>query len=264
MYNEKLVAVIKVNGKVLRELGGTVSLPFGSEYSILVKNLNSVRAQVKVSVDGKDATEGTRLVIMPNSSIDLERYIRNGNLQAGNRFKFIERSPEVEAHRGIGEDDGLIRVEAWKELDRPFVPVPHYYDDPLDPYYPWRPHPWRKRFGGGIGGSSTERPSASGMHLNSVRSFSDSCDVQVKSLNANDAGITVPGSESGQQFHKVSNFDVEPQSIVIVLRLRGAVGDELVSRPITVDFKPVCDTCGLTGAATSQYCSRCGAWLKLV
>ena len=99
VFQDKIVTAIKVGGKVLRENGDTVTLPFGGEYSILVKNLNSVRTQVTISVDGTDAAG--KLVIGPNSSMELERFIRNGNLATGNRFKFIERTAEVEAHRGI-------------------------------------------------------------------------------------------------------------------------------------------------------------------
>ena len=80
MYHQKLVACVKVDGKILRESGDSVSIPFGSEYSILLKNLNTVRVQVKVSIDGTEATEGTWLVIQPNSSVELERFIRNGNM----------------------------------------------------------------------------------------------------------------------------------------------------------------------------------------
>ena len=38
MYLQKLAVAVKVNGKVLREVGDTVYIPFGSEYSILIKN----------------------------------------------------------------------------------------------------------------------------------------------------------------------------------------------------------------------------------
>lgn len=67
MYSDKLVACIKVNGRILRENKGNVLLPFGCEYSILVKNLDSVRQQVNISVDGKMA--GDNLIIAPNSSL---------------------------------------------------------------------------------------------------------------------------------------------------------------------------------------------------
>ena len=132
MYHQKLVACVKVDGKILRESGDSVSIPFGSEYSILLKNLNTVRVQVKVSIDGTEATEGTWLVIQPNSSVELERFIRNGNMNRGNRFKFIERTGKSEKHRGIGSDDGLIRIEYQTEKVQPIVNIPivcyNYFD----------------------------------------------------------------------------------------------------------------------------------------
>lgn len=189
MYKENLVACIKVNGQILRESGSSVSLPFGCEYSILVKNLNSVRAQVSVSVDGKDAVG--RIVIAPNSSVELERFVQNGNLEAGNRFKFIERTADIEKHRGIGSDDGLIRVEGWRERVEKFVdiptPIPHYYPVYPPPYGwpPYRPHIWppyrphitwdTNTTGSGVSGSATGgnfvgnvSSSLGGQHTNST------------------------------------------------------------------------------------------------
>src|SRR3990167_3218745 len=143
-YLEKLVVCIKANSQVLRESDGVVTLPFGSEYSILIKNLDSVRIKVKISVDSADATDGASLIVEPNSSFELERFIRNGNLIAGNRFKFIERTPDIEAHRGIQVDDGVIRVEAWSEIRRPVVhePIVHYY--PKYSHPPRYPYPWTR------------------------------------------------------------------------------------------------------------------------
>ena len=123
MYNQKLVASIKVKGKILREFKDTVYIPFGSEYSILLKNLNTVRAVVNVFIDGENAVPGG-LVIDPGRSVDLERWIKNGNLTEGNRFKFIERTAAVEeGPRGIKEEDGLIRVEYQFEIPRPIINI---------------------------------------------------------------------------------------------------------------------------------------------
>ena len=110
MYESKLAAAIKVNGKVLREFKDTVHIPFGSEYTILLKNLNTTRAVVNVFIDGDDTVPGG-LVIDPGREIDLERWVKNGNLTEGNRFKFIERTAAVEQHRGVKLEDGLVRVE---------------------------------------------------------------------------------------------------------------------------------------------------------
>lgn len=284
MYQDKLVAAIKVNGRILRENGDTVALPFGCEYSILIKNLNSVRAQVSVSVDGKDATEGTRLVIAANSSMVLERFIRNGNLNAGNKFKFIERTAEIEGHRGVGEDDGLVRVEGWREHVQKFqdVPIPRYYDDwyPAPrPYYPPRPH-WPYRGPTWSSNSmnatmGTRRPGATQAKGAStgLRSFTANIGASASagpshmtmdSAFNSDAGITVAGSQSSQQFHHTSGFPLESGSTVLILRLRGTVDGEPIIAPVTVAAKAICNTCGKSNKATSQFCDQCGTALTLI
>lgn len=157
MFNNKLVVAIKNKGKVLRERKGdgamNVFLPFGSEYSVYLKNLNTVRALVKIEIDGESATGTHELVVQPNSSIDLERFIKNGNLSEGNRFKFIERTAKIENHRGIGGEDGLIRVEFqfekpvinWTDIYEEKKKQKDYWDGYNEgrrdrPYYPWAPY----------------------------------------------------------------------------------------------------------------------------
>lgn len=110
MYNNKLVASIRTNGNILREFKDTVYIPFGSEYSILLKNLNTVRALINIYIDGDNIVPGG-LVLNAGQEIDLQRAIRNGNLSEGNKFKFIERTSNIEDHRGVKLEDGLIRVE---------------------------------------------------------------------------------------------------------------------------------------------------------
>jgi hypothetical protein len=111
MYSNKFAAAVKVGGKILREFDDTVYVPFGSEYSLYFKNLNNVRAGVSVSIDGKDILDGTELIVSPNGTLDLERSILNSNLSLGNKLKFIERTSAIENHRGVGGEDGLIRIE---------------------------------------------------------------------------------------------------------------------------------------------------------
>ena len=149
VYSHQFVAAVKVNGSILREAAGKVAVPFGSEYAVYLKNLASVRAMARVEIDGTDATEGTWLVLAPNSSMDLERFIRNGNLQSGNRFKFIKRTPKIEEARGIKGEDGLVRIEyKFEKLPDPEVHTHHYhhhhdypYYYPYYPYWPWWSYP---------------------------------------------------------------------------------------------------------------------------
>lgn len=166
-YKQNFVACIKVNGKILRENGDLVNIPFGSEYTIYLKNLHAVRAMVKISVDGTDATEGTWLIIPANGVLELERFIRNGCRDRGNRFKFIERTAGIEEHRGIGAEDGLIRIEykLEKVVEKKTViteHIHHHHSAPYsDPYLnPFRPH-WMSNslIGSSNSQSSPFRPS---------------------------------------------------------------------------------------------------------
>lgn len=314
MYQQKLVACVKVDGKILRESGDSVSVPFGSEYSIFLKNLNTVRVQVKVSIDGTDATEGSWLVIPPNSSIELERFIKNANMNRGNRFKFIERTGKIEKHRGIGSDDGLVRIEYQTEKVAPaaiHVPVVYdYYGWPSWWPYTYRPSWWgtphfyngvqylcqnapvNQTFGmnecdnytftsnsGSPDGVQTANFVSSTMNVNSTPSSFKSASTRsvhamgmlrgaklTKSaeLADNDAGITVGGSESNQQFHSTAGFPVHPTSEVLVIKLRGAVGGQKVVKAVTVKTKPTCTTCGKKNRPTVKFCAECGTSLSLL
>ena len=301
MYKSSFVASLKVGGKILRENQGVVSLPFGSEYDILLKNLNNRRAMVKVAVDGQDATEGTRLILPANGSLTLERFIKNGNLKAGNKFRFIERTSQIEEHRGIKEDDGLVRVEFWAEkevIDAPVVRK-HYYDQyhPVrrycwdspwyDPYYPTYPIIWCNSSlsggqsnsisgaSGGIQSSCNNVQSAQGGNLGQaqnspgsgiLRSMSASTQgFDMSEASANDAGITVAGSRSDQEFQSSYGFATESNSHVIVLQLKGVnVNNQPVAVPVTVDQKLVCDTCGRSTKGFHQYCPNCGTNLHTI
>ena len=136
MYQSKLVASLKANGKILREFKDTVYIPFGSEYSFLIKNLNTTRALVNIFIDGEDVIEGG-LVLSAGQEVDLERYVKNGNLSAGNKFKFIERTAAIEnGPRGAKLEDGLVRIEFQYEKPRPVINVNQIFGNNGMPYYP--------------------------------------------------------------------------------------------------------------------------------
>lgn len=274
VHHNKLVAAIKVGGHVLRESkDNTVFLPFGAEYSVLIKNLDSRRIKFKLSIDGKDATDGTWLVVHPNSSLELERFVRAGNLNGGNRFKFIERTPAIEAHRGVQLEDGLLRIEWFTERAVVEVPrlnqtFPEWWWDwppPAPPEWPRYPRPRRPFMGGlyksaerrSLHSDQSETPRAS---MSSGPSGSSGFE---RVVNFSDEGITVPGSESHQQFYQVPNFETESTSDVLVIKLRGQIGAQPVAAPVTVDYKPDCPTCGTRNKATSKYCTQCGTALTL-
>lgn len=264
MYSNKLAVAIKSAQKeVLREFEDTVYIPFGEEYSIFVKNLNSVRASVNVSVDGEDVADGKSFVVDANDHIDIQRFIKNGNLSEGNRLKFIERTGSVERHRGIGVEDGLIRVEF--KFERVIVPSwklnnQHTYYGSIDD--------------GLIGGnnSGNMRGLSRGVDIgtggaNTEQYTCDSFTTVKCSANvapANEAGVTVAGSISDQQFNEISSFPLEVESHVIVLKLLGQTESNKVVEPVTVKAKPKCTTCGRVNKATAKFCANCGTSLTIV
>lgn len=138
MYADKFVVAIKANGKILKETKDLVHLPFGSEFSVLVKNLNSRRAKFTLNIDGTDVLDGEEIIVGANSEVEMKRFIRNGNMDEGNAFKFIERTAKIEeGPRGIKMDDGVVRVQFWfeKQVDTVVTTTHHHKDVWWDDYY---------------------------------------------------------------------------------------------------------------------------------
>lgn len=254
MYLEKFVAVVKTDGKVLREIDGAVRVPFGSEFSIQLKNMNTMRALVTVEIDGVNATENIQLVIPPNDTLELERFIKNGNLTAGNKFKFIERTEKIEnGPRGIKAEDGLIRIEFEFEKDPTLLTYQHAGRF-------WKSTPLIGTTIYGAGGIAEVKTSGT-MYTNAGITLGASGvagNSAVSSLQ-NDVGITVPGAVSTQTFNKVYGIQGSGKKYVIVLRLLGSAGK--IEKPVTVKTKVECPTCGTKNRSTSKFCSECGTGL---
>lgn len=275
MYNSKLAIAVKTNGKVVKEVGENVYLPFGSEYSVLVKNLNTKRAIVNITIDGTPICKGG-IVVDANQSVDLERFVKDN--ESGNRFKFIERTEGIEKNRGVGIEDGLIRVEF--QFEKKQYPVLHYVGQPFTDCM-HRPDEWRTKtttgnhpgHGNNInsgmdrkGGQSdilrSRRIQSSGMQTQSMNTDTM---FTSQSMSTNDAGITVPGSISNQKFETVSSFPVEAEKHVMILNIRGVTE---YNKPVKVATpsrqKPKCVTCGRVNKASAKFCTECGTSLIVI
>ena len=299
MYSNKLVASLKANGKILREFKDTVYCPFGAEYSILLKNLNTVRAVVNVYIDGENQTPGG-LVLNAHQEVDLQRSIKNGNLTEGNCFKFIERTGAVENHRGVKLEDGIVRIEYQFEMPRMSISIADSF---------WKDESWKKNIGGnpytsggyygdlnnttyGTTGAMSGSINVNGMLRTADYSSGETMRAQASSATAeymatnnikaqstdfhdgmatmdsyvpqNDAGITVPGSKSTQKFQTAYVGALDPQKYSIVLKILGETPDnEPVRKPITTKHKPKCVTCGKQNKANAKFCSECGTALEI-
>ncbi len=242
MYESKLAAAIKVSGKVLREFKDTVYVPFGSEYSILLKNLHTTRAVVNVFIDGDDMVPGG-IVLNAGQEVDLERSVKNGNLNEGNKFKFIERTGSVERHRGAKLEDGLVRIEFQFEQ-------------------PARPITWNTTQIGGIYPQGGILRGVNDVHYGVTCSTATYDATSVNSAHGllNDVGITVPGSHSTQKFSTAYVGALESAKHSMVFRL---LGGEAVKQAVTVKHKPKCQTCGKQNKATAKFCTECGTALEI-
>ena len=242
VYKKQFVAAIKVAGKTLHEDGSQVKLPFKSEYSIYLKNQRNVNVMINIEIDGQHITPNG-LVLAANSTSNLERFI-----ESNRKFLFIERTSDIEAHRGAFSGDSKVVIKYSFEKPRADT---FKLDQHIHHYYPQRvywtqpqPQPQYPNtiiYSKDVSVDNTSLISTSNLH-NSTGNIQ--CDV----------GITVEGSESNQTFDKVSSFDVEDTEYEIVFDL---VGSEVV----TTKTKKVCPSCGKKVKAKVKYCPDDGTYL---
>jgi len=283
MYQDKLVAVIRCNGEILREIDDVVTLPFGSEYNILMKNLDSRKVQVGITIDGRDILDNKKLVIDGGKEAELEGYM--DGFSAKHKFKFIQKTKEIANHRGDKVDDGIIRVEFQYEKKvvsqriRAENICSHHYDDPIVMYNN-TPKPDffnqersicgdTKAFRSSDGIGSTEFSNNSSMGMSKKLDSKMSRRTKFKGFMDNptpqpleDEGITVKGSQCNQQFREVWMNELEEASSVIIIKLRGYTGKQkIVRKPITVKTKIQCETCGRSWRSWIKFCPNCGTSL---
>lgn len=276
VHNQKLVAAIKCKGKTLRENGEEVYLPFGSEYSILLKNLNTTKALVDVHVDGQKVITG--LIIHPEQETELERFFE-GSMDSGHRLKFIEKTKDISQFRGDFIEDGLVRIEYRfeKNAPGPFIEEPgiHYR-------WPWE-DTWSRRTKIGSGepwwmnsdentsgnvrgflGSTTKGPffgSSDGPAFQSSE-MNMSFNSQQASYSENEQGITTQGDYSNQSFKYGSIGTLESNSYSIVIQLKGETPSQKeVEKPLTTREKIQCSVCGKKWRSNHKFCGNCGTCL---
>lgn len=256
-YKDHFVTEIKSDGKILRVKDDIVYLPFGAEYSLLLKNLNTRRASVNIEIDGQDVLDNLSLIIGPNQTSELMGFLRG--TVATNKFKFIQKTKQIQEHRGDKIEDGLVRVEFAFEKDIPqpyiqnVIKEVHHYNPPFNFTY----------YGGQSDWTYVDNQSSGGRGIAPKNIQSFNCSVDNLGVSpAQDEGITVKGTEINQNFIYSSMGELE-SSKVIVIKLCGLVGHGVrVSEPITVQTKLTCSICGTKSKSSSKYCSNCGTYLE--
>jgi hypothetical protein len=255
MYKQNFVAVIKCNGQILREQGGEVYLPFGAEYSILLKNKDARKALVRIEVDGENVLNGHKLIMQGNESQEIKGFMRD--LKKTNRFKFINKTREIQKHRGDRIDDGLVRVTYQFEQDQPiwitskpwtrtFAPD---RDSDFDPSIRRADWTW-----------TDNTSSAIGTRNAFYSSFS--CDTSKSYHPLANEGITVKGEKINQAYSYGSIGLLESETHTIILQLKGLTRNKKpLKRPITVKTKLGCNICGRKNKSSNKFCYNCGTYL---
>ena len=263
VYNNNFVAVIKCNGKILREVSkeNDVILPFGAEYSILLKNLDNRRAVAEVSIDGTDVLDGRRLVIDANDDTELKGVMVNNAVK--NAFKFIQKTEKIQDHRGDKIDDGFIRIKFGFErtVDYSWTTT-HTYPTLYRSFYTNTNDINYKGFSDDImtaRGSSDSIPTAcANISSNVTMDSLGKCEVPQA-----EEGITVPGSELNQDFNSTHVGTIEDHGVVII-RLKGTDKiDAPVKTPLFVSTKFECPTCGTKSKHGVKFCPECGTNIQV-
>lgn len=236
-----VAVVVGPDGKPIREIAEdgkrTVRLPFGSEYKLRLKNKTRARAYVRIEIDGMDALSGKKLVMPADCTKDIERFLEGDNSK-GAKYKFVEAGNSAVTDPTSGEN-GRIRIIFEPES----VPVVTTTLTTSGADFTTKGVPFA---GGGIlrgmGMGSTIGASynSSGGVTNAAYhvgtpTSSNNFHMDVESLKA-DAGATVGGAMSGQQFQDTNEWFPTLAPVTIDLWMKGPKVE--APRPFTVYSYP--------------------------
>jgi len=264
-YDSQFVIAILHNGHPVREINGTASVPFNSEYKIRLKNKHSyLRAKARVWVDGRKASNRGDFILKPGETMDLERFLDN-DMNSGNKFKFVPLS-DRKVNDPTDPSNGIIKVEFYRETD--FVG-----GITIDGSKPWKPipvKPWDGKTNGDITWQNNTIPCT----FTSGGGGTTSCSTNVNYVQtsnfvhdvhpvADDAGATVEGSISGQTFVYVDDFSTEFFAVTLTLKLKGisepqVSSNEYYSKGSKKKIR-FCAHCGRRRPRMAdKFCPRCG------
>jgi len=237
--NSFVVAVKDHTGKVLREttddLGRRgVFIPFHTNYSILLKNLNDRDCVASIKIDGTQVLGTDTLVIKAKDEATLERFMIDGDTKKGSKFLFVPIS-DGRVQDPSENKNGLIEVSFTLEKEKPKEIHHHHhhnhYPPYIPPYDPWKPN---ITWGSNIGGSSSyfgnvrsiKKGLQSSSDLNSMEfcetssiTSNSSADMSSTLCSADTRGATVEGGLSNQSFRHAFIGELETNSTTISLQI---------------------------------------------
>lgn len=252
MYKNNFIVCLKTKkGKILKDdNNGVVRLPFGSEYSIYLKNLNSRKAKVEISIDGEDVLDGNSIIVNSNEISEIKGFLKGD--KAKNAFKFIEKIKEISEYRGDKIDDGIVRVKITYEKEKiemsQYIYGDNWFAPNIQPQITYSASTQEVK--------SIARPSRPSEFL--TQNCVNLDNLETNNINNTD-GITVHGESINQEFEKSDIGILEENSTVIILKITGyKENNKKVEKPITVKTKIMCPVCNNKCESTDKFCSRCG------
>jgi hypothetical protein len=118
VYSNKFVMAVLLNGRPQKEKkNNLVQMPFGTEYSLRLRNKHSRRALVKIYIDGENVS-GNGYIIDANDYVDIQRHH-----DIDRAFKFVPLDSEEAVDFGKNGDNddkekGLIEARFYLEKER--------------------------------------------------------------------------------------------------------------------------------------------------
>jgi hypothetical protein len=241
-----------------------VYLPYDSEYSLYIKNKNSRRAMVEVRIDGKLIhPEGWRFILNSNSSEELKRFIIDGDLNKGKRFKFV--NPEGSGEDPNDPDNGFVEVRIYEE-------IPNWIYN-INANVTWYPTPatddnwYVMSDSSSFSSSEPSGPIARGLLKASgpmFRSASTTINTNYCSVSNSEPGVTVGGKEVADKVNLVPGFTVSSIPIILKLRLYSVNTQEIPKQTTMAKTKESCPACFGRGFVydfdnnNSHLCGLCG------
>lgn len=102
MFKQNTVISIKVGKNFLPDQDSIVKLPFGSEYSILIKNLNNSPIKVRMFIDGNINGPEKGFLIKEKDSFEINSFFNTNNA-----LKFVNKSKELNKQKQKFQKDLL-------------------------------------------------------------------------------------------------------------------------------------------------------------
>jgi hypothetical protein len=273
--HQLVVAVQKTDGSTLRETniyssGASVSnsllhskthfrkkaflyLPFDSEYVLFFKNMSTERAIIGVEIDGTDVLGGNKLVVDGKAETHLERFVLDGRLDKGRKFKFVSLTSS-EVQNPTSNANGLVRITAQWEAPRPRISIRSVRIEPLS-YCPDAVHDSAQSMP--CSTSSAGVVMEQGMIGNTALNCSTSFAPEYTSGTLK--GATVEGGGSNQKFSYTYAQALGDTEVTMEFQINApALGQPVTVKETCMTLRKFCTQCREPLELRDKFCGSCG------